>query len=248
MTSSLARILVVDDEPDIRDVIAVTLESEGYSVIGARDAMEAFHVLDTEPPDLVVLDLMLPAIGGVEVLDRIRDRTDIPVLILSALTSEDNRVRSLQLGADDYVTKPFSPRELVARVQALLRRSQRANPARTVSFPGLTLDLAAREVWARGSLVSLTAREFDLLAFLASSPGRVFTRHQLLRDVWKSSSEWQQEGTVTEHIRRLRQKVEEDPDRPKWLQTVRSVGYKFERRITDREMTAAATVTAPESA
>jgi two-component system phosphate regulon response regulator PhoB len=233
-TRSAGRVLVVEDEAEIRELVRFTLEVDGFTVLRASNAMEAFELLDREKPDLVLLDLMLPAISGLEVLQTIRGRNaTLPVIILSALGSEDNRVRGLQLGADDYVCKPFSPRELVARVQALLRRTQGPNAAMaTIAYDGLRIDVAAREVWVRGTLVDTTAKEFDLLAFLAANPGRVYTRHQLLREVWKSSSEWQQEGTVTEHVRRLRVKVEEDPERPRWLQTVRGVGYRFERRHT----------------
>ena len=220
-------------------MVTFTLEVEGYEVLQAANGMEAFEHLAsaTAAPDLVVLDLMMPAISGLEVLQNIRQNSTVPVIILSAMGSEENRVRGLQLGADDYMTKPFSPRELVARIQALLRRTSGATSAaaqQTIAYDGLTIDLASREVWVRGDLVETTAKEFDLLAFLAANPGRVYTRHQLLREVWHSSSEWQQEGTVTEHIRRLRVKVEEDAERPRWLQTVRGVGYRFERRQQPR--------------
>lgn len=241
MTTSrtAARVLIVEDEAELREMVTFTLEVEGYEVLQAANGMEAFEHLasTTAAPDLVVLDLMMPAISGLEVLQNIRQNSNVPVIILSAMGSEENRVRGLQLGADDYMTKPFSPRELVARIQALLRRTSGATSAaaqQTIAYDGLTIDLASREVWVRGDLVDTTAKEFDLLAFLAGNPGRVYTRHQLLREVWHSSSEWQQEGTVTEHIRRLRVKVEEDAERPRWLQTVRGVGYRFERRNQPR--------------
>jgi len=232
-----ARILVVEDETELREMVTFTLEIEGYSVIGAANGMEAFEALANEQLDLVLLDMMMPAISGLEVLQHIRQTSNLPVIILSAMASEENRVRGLQLGADDYVTKPFSPRELVARIQALLRRAQGTTSAaaqQKLAYDGLVVDVAAREVWVRGNLIETTAKEFDLLAFLAANPGRVFTRHQLLREVWHSSSEWQQEGTVTEHVRRLRTKVEDDAERPQWLQTVRGVGYRFERRHSPR--------------
>jgi DNA-binding response OmpR family regulator len=234
---SAGRILVVEDEAEIRELVRFTLEVDGYTVLKASNAMEAFELLEREHPDLVLLDLMMPAISGLEVLQTIRRRdTALPVIIVSALGSEDNRVRGLQLGADDYLCKPFSPRELVARVQALLRRAQGPSAAvTTIEYDGLRIDVTAREVWVRGNVVETTAKEFDLLAFLAANPGRVYTRHQLLREVWNSSSEWQQEGTVTEHVRRLRVKVEEDAERPRWLQTVRGVGYRFERRHARRD-------------
>jgi DNA-binding response OmpR family regulator len=233
MTSAptAGRVLVVEDESSVRELISFTLEAEGYEVVVAANAMEAFERLAQDHPDLVVLDLMMPAISGLEVLQHIRDNGTLPVLIVSALATEDHRVRGLQLGADDYLSKPFSPRELAARVQALLRRANgSAIGLQTITFDGLGINLASREVWVRGARVELTAKEFDLIAFLASNPGRVYTRHQLLREVWNSSSEWQQEGTVTEHIRRIRLKIEDDPERPTWVQTVRGVGYRFERR------------------
>ena len=230
MPPTSSRILVVEDEQAIRELVAYTLEVEGYHVFAAENGMEAFERFSTDKPDLVVLDLMMPAITGLEVLQQLRQRSTVPVLILSALASEDNRVRGLQLGADDYLVKPFSPRELVARVEALLRRAGMTSPDSKVIAGDVTIDLGSREVFVRDRLVETTAKEFDLLAFLARNPGRVYTRHQLLREVWKSSSEWQQEGTVTEHVRRLRVKVEDDPENPRLVQTVRGVGYRFDRR------------------
>ena len=236
-----ARILVVEDEVDIMELVASTLEGEGYGVVRAANGMEAMERLDKDAPDLVVLDLMMPVISGLEVLQHIRQKGTTPVILLTALESEDNRVRGLQLGADDYMVKPFSVRELAARVAALLRRSNMTTATSpSIEYPGLRIDLSGREVWVRGEFVDTTAKEFDLLAFLAASPGKVFTRHQLLREVWQSSSEWQQEGTVTEHVRRLRLKIEEDAERPRWLQTVRGVGYRFERRQQPRAESATA--------
>jgi DNA-binding response OmpR family regulator len=234
--TSAATILVIEDDPDIRSVVSMTLEAEGYAVELATNGMEGIELAATAKPDLVVLDIMMPVVSGLEVLQHIRQRDAVPVIILTALGEEANRVRGLQLGADDYMVKPFSPRELVARIQAVMRRSQNplgANDA--ITFDGLRIDLSSREVWVGGELVELTAKEFDLLAFLAASPGRVFTRHQHLHEVWRSSSEWQQEGTVTEHVRRLRVKIEADPERPTWLKTVRGVGYRFDRRSAERD-------------
>ena len=230
-----AKILVVEDEADISELVAATLSAEGFAVVQAANGMEAMERLEKDEPDLVVLDLMMPVISGLEVLQHIRKKGNTPVILLTALESEDNRVRGLQLGADDYLVKPFSVRELAARVSALLRRSGMSaatNPV--IEYPGLRIDVNGREVWVRDELVETTAKEFDLLAFMAAAPGRVFSRHQLLSEVWQSSSEWQQEGTVTEHIRRLRLKVEDDAEKPKWLQTVRGVGYRFERRHVPR--------------
>jgi DNA-binding response OmpR family regulator len=225
-----ATILIVDDESDIRELVAETLELEGYAVARAADGMEAMERLAKDAPDLVILDLMMPVIGGLEVLHHVRSKGTVPVILLTALESEDSKVRGLQLGADDYMVKPFSLRELVARIEAVLRRAGKTPAGSVIEHRNLKVDLRSREVWVRDELVETTAKEFDLLAFLAASPGRVYTRHQLLREVWKSSPEWQQEGTVTEHVRRLRQKIEADPERPLWLQTVRGVGYRFERR------------------
>jgi DNA-binding response OmpR family regulator len=229
------KILIVDDEDDIRALVAGVLELDGYEVVTASNGMEATERLANDQPDLVVLDLMMPVISGLEILQDIRQKGSTPVILLTALGSEDNRVRGLRLGADDYVVKPFSPKELSARITAVLRRTNGAPAAGSViEHNHLRIDLSSREVWLRDVLVETTAKEFDLLAFLAGAPGRVFTRHQLLREVWHSSAEWQQEGTVTEHVRRLRSKIEDEPDRPKWLQTVRGVGYRFDRRHQPR--------------
>ena len=232
-----AKILVVEDEQDISDLVSTALETEGFIVVTAANGVEGLERVERDRPDLVILDVMMPVVSGLEVLEQIRSMGTTPVILLTALESEDNRVRGLQLGADDYIVKPFSVRELVARVTALLRRSGMSpagSSSTTIEYPGLKVDLTGREVWVRGALVETTAKEFDLLAFLAAAPGKVFTRHQLLGEVWQSSSEWQQEGTVTEHVRRLRLKVEDDPEKPKWLQTVRGVGYRFERRHVPR--------------
>ena len=230
-----AKVLVVEDEEDIAALVVSALESDGFEVVSASNGMEAMERVEKDHPDLVVLDVMMPVISGLEVLQNIRQKGNTPVILLTALESEDNRVRGLQLGADDYIVKPFSVRELSARVTALLRRSgMSASTVPTIEYPGLRIDLTGREVWVKGEMVETTAKEFDLLAFLAAAPGRVFTRHQLLREVWQSSSEWQQEGTVTEHVRRLRLKIEDDAEKPRWLQTVRGVGYRFERRTGAR--------------
>jgi two-component system, OmpR family, phosphate regulon response regulator PhoB len=233
-------ILVVDDDADLALLVGTALEREGYTVTRATSAIQAFDVLARTPPDLVIIDLLMPVIGGLEVLEHLRRSSTTPVIIVSALADEECRVRGFRLGADDYVVKPFSVRELVARVGAVLRRSNLERPASVIEHQDLVIRLTEREVWAYGKPVETTAKEFDLLAFLAAHPGRVFTRHELLRDVWGSSAEWQQEGTVTEHIRRLRLKIEQEPDRPHFLQTVRGVGYRFNRRRADRAEPAAA--------
>jgi DNA-binding response OmpR family regulator len=229
------RVLVVDDDADVTRLLATSLEREGYIVVQAATAMEAFDRFARDEPDLVIIDVMMPVVSGLEVLEHIRRKGSTPVIVLSALGDEECRIRGFRLGADDYVVKPFSIRELAARVGVLLRRAGGSDHTTTViQHRDLVVNLAEREVWARGVLVETTALEFDLLAFLAGNPGRVFTRHELLRDVWGSSAEWQQEGTVTEHVRRLRVKLEADPAAPFWLQTVRGVGYRFNRRTSPR--------------
>jgi DNA-binding response OmpR family regulator len=232
---TVAKILVVDDEDDVRSLIAFTLDAQGFETVQACNGMEAFEQLALADFDLVVLDVMMPVITGLDVLQRIREGGRTPVILLTALASVENRVRGLELGADDYLTKPFDVVELAARVHAVLRRTRGGTVTdEVIRLNGLDIDRASREVFVGGAVVETTAKEFDLLCYLASSPGRVFTRHQLLLDVWDSSAEWQQEGTVTEHVRRLRNKIEDDPDNPRWLQTVRGVGYRFERRSKER--------------
>jgi DNA-binding response OmpR family regulator len=174
-----------------------------------------------------VLDLGLPKVRGLDVLRQVRADHAVPVIVLSGRSDEADRIIGLELGADDYVVKPFSPRELVARVRSVLRRSGNGQHATALSFPELVLDLATREVRVRDEHVDLRRREFDLLAFLCSSPRQVFTREQLLRQVWDSEPEWQGVGTVSEHVHRLRAKVEIDPARPSRIVTVRGVGYRF---------------------
>jgi DNA-binding response OmpR family regulator len=175
---------------------------------------------------------MLPARNGLDVLGDLRRTSDIPVILVSARAEEDDRVAGLRLGADDYVTKPFSAAELSARVESVLRRSvMRRAPATSdgrLAFEGLAIDLRTREVRVAGAKVEMTAKEFDLLAYLAGEPREVFSRDELLRQVWGSSSNWQSDATVTEHVRRLRRKIEDDPDNPRWIATVRGAGYRFE--------------------
>ena len=208
------KILVVDDEPTVREVVAQYLTRDGYEVHtldrgdGLMAAVAAFH------PDLVVLDIMLPGASGLDFL-RHSSTDRPPVILLTARVEESDRVLGLELGADDYVTKPFSPRELVARVRTVLRRAL-ATPvlaADELSFDGLRIDLRAREVAVNDTYVSLTAKEFDLLAFLAQAPRQVFSRAQLLQHVWDSSPDFQDPATVTVHVRRLRNKLEHDPER-----------------------------------
>lgn len=227
---SLGRLLVVDDEAEIRDMLNRLLTSEGYEVEVAATGTEALSVLTDRRPDLVILDVILAGEDGFELLAAIRRSSNVPVILLTGRGREADRVLGLKLGADDYVVKPFSAAELAARVGTILRRSgQRPTPAGApLVFGELEINSLAREVRLRGELVETTAKEFDLLAFLASSPRQVFSREQLLAQVWDSSSQWQDAGTVTEHIRRVRRKIESNPDNPRWVRTVRGVGYRFE--------------------
>lgn len=203
------------------------LEREGFQVDTAADGREAAGLLENRHPDLVVLDLMIPHVNGLDLLQQIRRVGEIPVIVLTAKGDEGDRVLGLELGADDYVVKPFSPRELAARVRSVLRRTGSAPPDARMVFGPLNIDPATREVTVDGRMVELTAREFDLLAFLASSPRQVFSRGQLLAQVWGSSLEWQDPSTVTVHIGRIRHKIEPDPQAPRWIGTVWGVGYRF---------------------
>src|SRR5947209_9313826 len=231
------RVLVVDDEPMLRNLLSRLLRMEGYDVLEAGDGAAALDVVVTEGPDLVLLDVMMPIRDGIDVLGDIRKHSEVPVILVSALGGEADRVIGLKAGADDYVVKPFSAAELSARIESVLRRAPQRDapaaagpvaPSTRLSFDGLVVDLQTREVTCGGRKVEMTAREFDLLAFLAGSPRQVFTREQLLQQVWGSSSDWQSDATITEHVRRLRRKIEDDPDHPRWIVTVRGVGYRFE--------------------
>ena len=225
--SAMATVLVVDDEPIVREVVVKYLEREGHTTLEAGDGDEARALLERGEPDLVVLDVMLPGTDGLELCRWIRSRSELPVILLTARGEEADRIVGLELGADDYVTKPFSPRELAARVRTVLRRS--ASPAETsarLSFDGLVLDAGTREVLREGKELKLTAKEFDLLWFLASNPRKVFSRDQLMSRVWGYEAALDT-GTVTVHMRRLREKIEESPSHPRFLQTVWGVGYRF---------------------
>ncbi|MFB7778267.1 response regulator transcription factor [Streptomyces bauhiniae] len=227
---SAGRVLVVDDDPTVAEVVAGYLVRAGHAVDRAADGPSALASAAGQWPDLVVLDLMLPGMDGLEVCARLRERGPVPVIMLTARGDEDDRVLGLEVGADDYVTKPFSPRELVLRVESVLRRSRPA--AETPSAPGtlagagLAVDVAARRATKDGAELALTLREFDLLAFLLRHPGRAFAREELMREVW--GWEFGDLSTVTVHVRRLRGKVEDDPARPRLIRTVWGVGYRFE--------------------
>ena len=225
--ASRGRILVVEDDADVRTLLTRYLEIEGYEIHQAVDARSAYQALSDWLPDLMLLDVMLSPDDGLDVLTHVRKTSDVAVILLTGKGAEADRVMGLKLGADDYVVKPFSPAEVEARIASVLRRVKGVTEP-SLSFDGLSIDLGTREVTVRGKLVALTAKEFDLLTFLASSPRQVYSREQLLDHVWHSSSEWQGAGTVTEHIRRLRKRIEDDPEHPRWIATVWSVGYRFE--------------------
>jgi len=223
----MATILVVDDEQIVREVVVRYLERDGHSTLEAPDGARARELLMRESPDLVVLDIMLPGTDGLELCRWIRGRSDLPVILLTARGEESDRIVGLELGADDYVTKPFSPRELAVRVRTVLRR---ARPDETgderLSFGDIEIDAGTRDVRRAGRALRLTAKEFDLLWFLARHPSRVFSRDQLMSSVWGYESAFDT-GTVTVHIRRLREKIEHDPSNPRHLQTVWGVGYRL---------------------
>ena len=225
----MAKVLIVDDEPNIREIVGLYLRRDGHTVVSATDGEEALAVFRESEPDLVVLDLMLPRMSGLEVCRRMRADRSVPLIMLTARGEEEERIVGLSLGADDYVVKPFSPRELAARVAAVLRRVEESSgdvDQKVLSFDGLRIDPNTRETLVRVEPATLTAREFDLLHHLASSPGRVYTRDQLMELVWGYTFSTDT-STVTVHVRRLREKVEPDPARPRYLQTVWGVGYKF---------------------
>ena len=228
IVDSTRRVLVVDDEPMVREVVTAYLEKEGFAVTAAGDGRAALDLVPRTRPDLIVLDVMLPHVDGFSVLSRIRRDSDVPVILLTARTDETDRVLGLELGADDYVVKPFSPRELAARVRSVLRRSSARIAPTLLEFDGLTIDGSSREVTVGGRIVDMTPKEFDLLAFMAASPRQVFSRGQLLQHVWDSSPDYQDPSTVTVHVRRVRSKIEADVDTPRWITTVWGVGYRFE--------------------
>jgi DNA-binding response OmpR family regulator len=224
---AVSTILVVDDEPIVREVVVRYLERDGFRTVEASSGDEAQRLLEREAPALVVLDVMLPGIDGFELCRWIRSQSDLPILMLTARGEEADRIVGLELGADDYLTKPFSPRELAVRVRNLLRRaSPHSVGGRALQFDDVEIDAATREVRKSGERLKLTLKEFDLLWFLAAHPRRVFSRDQLMDQVWGYRSELDT-GTVTVHVRRLREKIEDDPARPRHLETVWGIGYRL---------------------
>jgi DNA-binding response OmpR family regulator len=223
-------ILVVEDEPSIAEVVSLYLKRAGYRVLLERDGQAALQLMERQMPDLLILDLMLPKVDGYEVARWVRAHGDIPIIILTARREEYDRIAGLEMGADDYVVKPFSPQELVSRVRAVLRRTRRGLEAageRPLDFGDVTIDPQTHLVTVAGKEVTLTAVEFDMLWLMAQNPRRVFSRQQLLERVW-GHSEYIDPGTVTVHVRRLREKIERDPSNPVHIVTLWGVGYKFE--------------------
>ncbi|MEU7033499.1 response regulator transcription factor [Streptomyces sp. NPDC046237] len=242
---ALGGVLVVDDDPTVSEVVAGYLKRAGFAVRRAADGPAALRAAEELRPDLIVLDLMLPGMDGLEVCRRLRARESgtrpVPVIMLTARGDEDDRILGLEVGADDYVTKPFSPRELVLRVQSVLRRATAAAPAGEprLAAAGLSLDPAARRVTKKGRELALTLREFDLLAYFLRHSGQVCDRERLMREVW--GWDFGDLSTVTVHVRRLRGKVEDDPASPRLIQTVWGVGYRFEASPATEATSAAET-------
>jgi phosphate regulon transcriptional regulator PhoB len=232
------KILVVEDEPDIRKLVQYNLAQERFSVLEAEDGEEALKLLQHEKPSLVILDLMLPGLSGMELCKLLRQRSDtakLPILMLTAKAAEADRIVGLEMGADDYLAKPFSPREMVARVRAILRRSEAKPDAEaTPSYEKgpLKIDFSTYEIFVRSRAVKLTLKEFELLRFLVQNPNRVLNRDQLLDRVWGGDT-FVTPRTVDVHIRRLRKAVEKDDRKPKWILTVRGVGYKFDEKAVE---------------
>ena len=227
-------ILLVDDEDAVQKLLTYPLEREGYRVVSARDGQEALELFVSESPDVVVLDIMLPKIDGLEVCKRLRARSTVPIIMLTARDDELDKVVGLELGADDYMTKPFSIREFRSRVRALLRRAKLPaylgeEGSELISADGLRIDLARRAVELEGQSVQLTYVEFELLRTMAASPGRVFSRKMLLEELW-GGAEYREPRTIDVHVRHLREKLEHDPREPEFIHTVRGVGYRFRER------------------
>jgi len=232
------RVLIVDDDEGVRTAVSWALEADGFEVQTVDNGVAAMEVIGSTTLSLVVLDLSLPGLGGLDILRRLRTtegqtgQHHLPVIVLSGRDSETDRIVGLDLGADDYLVKPFSPGELAARARSVLRRSGDGGGGSKAPFHptgvGVEIDTASRTAWVNGQSVELAAKEFELLAYLVAHPRRACTRVELLAAVWSSNSGWQTEATVTEHVYRLRQKLEADPQRPQWLRTVRAVGYRWE--------------------
>ncbi|KAA6451559.1 response regulator transcription factor [Bacillus swezeyi] len=226
------RVLIADDEKEIRDLLKTYLKREWYEVDAAVDGEDALRLFEQNHYHLIILDLMMPKIDGIEVCRRIRSHTNVPILMLTAKDLEGDKILGLSMGADDYITKPFSMNEVLARTKALLRRflvlgsETRTDEKSLIQFKGLTIDLKTYTVTAEGREISLTAKEFELLKFFAANPGQVFTKTQLFRNAW-GNQYIEDDNTVMVHIRKLRKKIESDPSDPQFIQTVWGIGYKF---------------------
>lgn len=226
----MTKIVIVEDEPSISEVVSLYLRRAGYEVASFSDGETAIKSLTDPFPDLIILDVMLPGMDGFSITRRLRDRSDVPIILLTSRKEESDRIAGLELGADDYVVKPFSPQELVSRVRAVLRRARSSNEKLddgVLQFRNLTINPQTREVSINGETITLTAKEFDLLYHFARHPKQVFTREQLLESIW-GFSHYIDPGTVTVHMRRLREKIEKDPTSPVYITTVWGIGYKFE--------------------
>jgi len=236
--ASAQKILVIEDEPDIRKLVQYNLTQEHFNVVEAEDGEQALSLLQREKPNLVILDLMLPGLSGLELCKLLRQRSDtsrLPILMLTAKAGETDRIVGLEMGADDYLAKPFSPREMVARVRAILRRAESKPASETaVSYEKgpLKIDFSTYEVFVRGKPVKLTLKEFELLRFLVQNPSRVLNRDQLLDRIWGGET-FVTPRTVDVHIRRLRKAIEKDDRKPKWILTVRGVGYKLDEKAVE---------------
>jgi len=234
----MTRVLIVEDDTEMVTMLRSYLTAEGYDVDIAANCSSALERANAAQPDLVLLDIVLGKEDGRDVFRELRLMSDVPTIFLTGRGLETDRIAGLKMGADDYMVKPFSLAEVSARIESVLRRAmgssgQRESDEPSMNFGSLQINEFTHEVRLDGELVELTSKEFALLAFLASSPRRVYSREQLLENVWLSSPEWQGGATVTEHIRRLRSKIEVDPDRPRWITTVRGVGYRFEPASSD---------------
>ncbi len=221
-------LLLIEDDADVRRFLHERLTAQGFAVVEAASGERGLELMEAQRFDGVLLDVHLPGIDGFAVLRSIRRSSQVPVLLLTAASDEADRVLGFEIGADDYIIKPFLTRELVARIRAVLRRARPTESRAMMTFDHLVIDPSAREMFLDGQLVKLTGREFDLLVFMASSPRRTYSREQLLQQVWNSEANWQNIATVTEHVHRLRRRIEADPASPRFLVTVRGAGYRFD--------------------
>lgn len=237
----MSKILIADDEPHIREILKVYFDQDNFVVVEAEDGQQALSMIEKEKPDLVLLDIMMPVLDGITACEEIRRRYDLPIIMLTAKDEDEDRILGLEKGADDYITKPFNPREVVARVKAVLRRSggfQKLSDKRRIEYEGLSIDRERMQVTAGGKLITFTTKEFELLYYLASAPGKVFSRNQLLESIW-GYTYFGDTRTVDTHIKRIRQKLAIPADSSWDIETVWGVGYKFELKKRSVESTEA---------